>query len=510
MMSQNPQKPGRVSLPLAGPTGGYLGQQLDPAKTVNMYSAQIAGQQDPALIMFPGTQTVFTNPSGVNARNCFQTGTFLFVVYGDQLVVYDTSLLTSIAYTINTSVGVANFAANNKQQVVLVDGVDGWVFDFSGVPTFTQITDAFFTSFNNPVDVGYLNGHFYVAFGSGNTFIQSGFENGGVYPALNFAQVTSAGNQLLRGLKVSSGRLYIFGTTVTEIWYPTGAASTFPIQRDDNSVIVFGAVNTQSITVGAIQVKSLYRIFPDMEDAVVWLAQWPQGTPKVLLSSMGSTSTISDPATEYKIQKLLTVSDAVGILVTLNAHTFYILTFPTANLSLFYDFDMKEWYELQMIDESYYFASCHAVFNNINYFGSLKSPTLSAVSDDYWANDTDAIHCQREMPIINLPSYERLSVPRFEVEMRSGTGLQTTQQLNSLEYNAFNLNPKIYLSHSVDGGYHFSQQREVTTGAVGQAQWKVMWQGMPVSARHVFRLDTFNATKTILLGAYAQIENMGY
>ncbi len=500
----------RVSLPLAGSTGGYIGQQVDPARTINMYNSTINGQQTPALIAFPGSSLEFTNPTGDQARNTFQTGNLLFAVFSDQLVVYNTDLLSSTSFTINTVVGVANFSGTNSQQVILVDGVDGWVYDFSGVPTFTQISDSTFTSFNNPLDVAYLDGHIFVVFGSGNTWLLSNFEDAATYQPLNEAHITAAPNQFLTGVRVSSSRVYFFGTSISEVWYPTEVASTFPFKRDSNATISMGCASNRSIAVGAIQVKSLYRIFPDIENAVIWLGQWPQGSPKVMMASMGTSNTISDFATEYKIQKMAVVNDAVGTLITINGHTFYILTFPTENLSLLYDFDMKEWTELQMLDKSYYFVSCHAMFNNKHYVGSLKTATLSEMRDEYSSNNGEAIHCVRTTSIFNLPSYERLSIPRFEVEMRAGTGNKTTTPINSAEYSDFNIDPQIYLSHSEDGGYHFSQQRPLSTGAVGQPQWKVFWQGFPVSPRHVFRLETFNATKTVFMNAFAQIQNMGY
>lgn len=507
MKNQGVQK---INLPFAGATGGYIGEQVDPAQTINMYVAQIAGQPNPALIAFPGNAVSASNDIATYTRAQYQTGNFLFVVYSNQVVVYENDLLTSTSFTINTSAGVANFASNNSKQVILVDGVDGWVFDISASPTIVQITDTFFTSISNPLDVAYLNGHIIVAFGSGNKWIISNIEDATTYNALNFAFITSAGNQLLTGVRVSSSRIYLFGSTITEVWYPTGQASSFPFARDDNSTASFGCSSNATIQAGVIQVKSLYRIFPDMENAVIWLGAWPQGTPKVLMSSMGTTNTISDEATEYKIQQLSTVEDAVGILLTINAMTFYILTFPTGNLSLMYNFDLKMWTELQMINGSYYFASCHSVFNNVNYLGSFLAPTISRMDDNLSYNGTEAIHCVRTIPIINLPSYERLGLDRFDLEMRSGTGLKTTEQLSDLTYSPFNLNPEVYLSHSVDGGYHFSQQRPVTTGAVGQADWKIFWQGFPVSTRHVIKVESFNATKTIFMNAFATLQNVGY
>lgn len=511
MMRPSPNTPiEKISIPLAGATGGYIGQQLDPARTINMYVAEVPGQPTAALIAFPGTQTVVTNPSGTITRNLFQTGKFLFAVYSNQVVIYDTSLSTSVSFTINTTDGVANFTANNNHQVMLVDGVDGWVFDISSTPTVTQITDSFFTSFSNPLDVAYLNGHIFVVFGSGNKWIISNFEDALNYNPLHQAEITSSGNQFLTGVKVSSSRIYFFGTSISEVWYPTNQATDFPFARDSNSTISFGCSSTTSLQAGAIQVKSLYRIFPDVENAVIWVGAWPQGTPKVIMSSMGTTSVISDEATEYKIQQLSTVSDARGILLSINGMTFYILTFPTGNLSLLYNFDQKMWTELQMLDENFYFASCHAIFNNTNYLGSFHGATLSKMDNSLCSNDADAIHCVRITPIFNLPSYERLSISRLEIEARSGTGLATAPLTSALTYDTFNLEPQIFCSHSLDGGYHFSQPREVTSGAVGEAQWKIFWQGFPVSARHVFKIESFNATKTIWLNAFVTLQNLGY
>lgn len=508
-LQPNTQTP-RTALPLAGGTGGYIGQQLDPAQTINLYNAAIPGIDEPALVAIPGSQTVFTNPNGENTRGIFETGNLLFAVFSNEVVVYTNDLNTFDTFTINTSSGPVNFAANNNKQVMLVDGVDGWVYDFGSTPTFTQITDTVFTSFNNPLDIDYLYGHIFVVFGSGNAWIISNFEDATTYDALNQANMTSAGNQTLTGVRVVAARIYFFGNTITEIWYGTGQVSTFPFAIDNNSTIQWGCVSNATIAAGTIQVKSMYRIFPDIEDVMVWLGRQQHGSPKVLISSMGQTSVISDEATEYKIQNLPTITDAIGFLNTINGHTFYTLTFPTGHLTLVYDFDMKLWHEQQMIDGNEYFASCHAMFNHQHYIGQLNAPKLSELNDNYTSNDNEAIHCVRTTPIFSLPSYERLSIPRVDLDMRKGTGAKTTTQISGTEYDTFNIDPKIYLSHSMNGGATFSESRPVESGAVGQTDWKVLWTGFPVSQRHNFKFETFNATKTILLGASIQFQNMGY
>jgi hypothetical protein len=100
-------------------------------------------------------------------------------------------------------------------------------------------------------------------------------------------------------------------------------------------------------------------------------------------------------------------------------------------------------------------------------------------------------------------------VNRFDLDMRKGTGHITTQNFQE-QYPTFNIDPKVYMSHSINGGYTFSQPRPVSSGEVGQADWKVIWTGFPTSQRHNFKIETFNETKTILLGASIQVQNVGY
>lgn len=508
MMMQQPPRMQRMPFPFIGPTGGYFGQQFDPQQTINMMTVSLGENIPPALVSIAGTKTIYTKDSGNSTRGLFATGNKLIGVFEDEVVLFDENLVPLTLGALNTSAGIVNFAANNAGQVMLVDGVDGWVVNLSA-ETLTQITNAAFTAINNPVDCDYLDGHIFVVFGSGNQFLISDLENAASFDALNSARLTSSGNQKLTGVRVISGRIFIFGETVTELWYPTGQASSFPFARDNNSVLQFGCASNATITAGNIQVKSMYRIFPEVESVVAWLARNKNGTPKILVAMDGDISIISDDATEYKLQNLTNLSDAVGFIYSVNGHTFYLITFPTDNLTLVYDFDMKVWHEQQMLNGDRYFASCYVRFQDKSYLGHLSAAKLSELSEEYVGNDDEAIHCVRTSAIFALPSYERAGINRFQLNMRAGTGYKTTEPVTNTKYNAFNLDPKLYLSHSVDGGYHFSQQRETTVGRVGEAEWQAVWLDFPISQRHVFRVESFNKVKTIWVSAHVQLENLG-
>jgi hypothetical protein len=254
----------------------------------------------------------------------------------------------------------------------------------------------------------------------------------------------------------------------------------------------------------------MYRIFPEIESVVVWLGRNRNGAPKILMAMDGTVSVISDAATEYKIQSMTVLSDAIGYLFGIDGHIFYLITFPTENKTFVYDCDMKVWHEQQMINGDKYFASCYANFQDKQYLGHLNSAKISELSNQYLGNDDEAIHCIRVSNIFSLPSYERININRFELNMRKGVGYKTTESIGGPRYSNFNSDPEVYLSHSQDGGYHFSQQRWAKIGEVGEANQQVVWTGFPISQRHVFRIDSFNKVKIIILGAFVQLENMGY
>ena len=482
-----------LQIPLTAGEGQYLGgQQFDNLQTINMFLAKTSDGNSTGMVTIPGTSVVYTNAEGQQTRQLYENGTNMFAVYGSQVVSHDTGLVPTPLGNLTTSKDYVSIKDNNSKQVVFVDGVDGWVYDFNSTPTFTKITDSTFTSINNPIDCDFLDGHIFVGFGSTNQWIISNLGDAKTYDALNFAFLTSDGNEVIRGLRIVNRRIFIFGRQVTEIWYPTGSASSFPYRRDNNSILQYGCQATGSIAVGNLS---------SGKSILVWLASERSGNISVRVSQGGASEKISTPAIDWQMQSLTNSQDARGDVYRIEGHTFYLLNFSVGDATFVHDCDTQLWHEQAMLGGDKYFSTCHSFFNNTHYLGHFNSPQLSILDPTIYGNNGEGIHIKHITPSFAAPTYERSQINRFWLQMRNGIG--------SLATGADN-NPVLYISHSDDGGYTFSNERDVTIGKLGLARWEVQLTGFPMCREHVFKIECFNAIRNIIQKGFAETEYGGF
>lgn len=113
--------------------------------------------------------------------------------------------------TINGTTGYVGIEAN-QFQIIIVDGVAGWIYDVS-TSLFTQITDPGFPV--RPIDVTYLDGFFVVASGGTNQFYLSSFNNGLIWSSglTNFTVVGPPTNNITL-TNVGAWAYYQIGTPV--------------------------------------------------------------------------------------------------------------------------------------------------------------------------------------------------------------------------------------------------------------------------------------------------------
>jgi hypothetical protein len=485
-------------IPLVGGASGYLDPQFDCQLTVNMYQARMEGTKEIGLIQIPGRRLRYTHPDGESVRAQFadRNDLALFAVFGSDLVSFDESLNPiTIGEFENTTSGYIGIDSNNSKQITFVDGVDGYVYDYStGTPTFEPITSDGFPP--SPTDVSYLDGHMLVTEGDSNRWFISDIDDATSYNALNFAQLTSDEEKVV-GIRVVNRRIFIFGRYITEVFYNSGNASSFPFVRDNNVVLQYGCGAVKSIS--------------QADNKLIWVATQRNGGPSVRLTMGGPAIRISDPAVEYALQSYEDLTDCRGYMQKINAHTFYVLNNPTANECWVCDLDMNyAWHKQEMIDGSTYFASTHAVYLGKHYAGSYNAPEIYEISPDFTTNDDQNIHCVRITAPIFHPKLQRMRHDRFEIQGFMGGGATTTAILQNNRYDDFELDPKIYISVSRDYGKTFSEPFVRSMGKAGEFNWQAIVLQLGVSKSFVYKLETFHANRTAFLRADGVFTPIGY
>lgn len=126
----------------------------------------------------------------------------------------------------------------------------------------------------------------------------------------------------IQSLLVGNGEVYCVGNFTTEIWYDDGVT---PFSR--SAVIPIGTIARYSTVLinGSIYMlgndKKVYRLVGGRQAEI-----------------------ISMPFDKF-IQGFTTVTDAVGYNYIVDGLSFYVLTFPTENRTIAYDYVLNRWYE---------------------------------------------------------------------------------------------------------------------------------------------------------------------
>jgi Phage stabilisation protein len=481
-----------MKLEIAGGSKAYIDSQFSPERTINMYQDIVPGSEERALIMIPGSQLRFTYDEGSNTRALKNNKVNLFAVYEDKVVKHDQDLNDITIGTLATTAGVVRIAGNNQGETTFVDGIEGWVYNGT---TFTQITSEGFPA--TPVDVDFLDGHMLIAIGGTNSWIISNVDSATEYDPLNTARITSDEEKIV-GIRVVNRRIFVFGQNITEIFYNSRssgldslATSSFPFVRDNNQVLQYGCASLASIA--------------QEENILVWLATRKDGGPTVRMTSGGEAKKISDTAVEYSLQSYTNLAACYGFMYTINGHTFYCLNNPIDNKTWCYDFTMDVWHEQQMINGNYYFASTHSYYKGKHYLGHYAAPKLSEMKDVFTFNDNENIHCLRIPPTVrDGKDLQRLVIDRLELQGFQGRGAET------LENGQFELDPKVYLSVSLDGGKTYGNPISMTTGKVGEFDWETIWINLGVGKSFTFKFETFHRAKTGFLRADLKLSLTGY
>lgn len=317
---------------------------------------------------------------------------------------------------------------------------------------------------------------------------------GGAFDPLDIA--TKAGYpDAISAIIVMHLEIWLIGEKTTEIWYNAGAAD-FTFQILPGVFIEHGCIAPYSI---ARQDLSIY-----------WLSQDEQGQCIVLKGNSYAAHRISTFAIENTFSKYGTVNDAIGFCYQEKGHTFYVLTFPTADATWVWDESSELWHQraslLLPLDTGYIEdGNLHAVVYNVgnNAYGKIVvgEASTGALYQLTAASQTDVnstpITRIRSFPHL-LNSLKRVSYSQFIADMAVGEDDGTMTGDGSSSANP----PVVSLRWSDDRGRTYGNYVQQSLGAVGQYLTNIQFQRLGLGRDRVFELSWSVPAVTALNGAW--------
>jgi hypothetical protein len=282
----------------------------------------------------------------------------------------------------------------------------------------------------------------------GDGFSISGSNDGLTWDPTQFAQRDSAPDPW-KALKVVGSRLYLVGEFTSDVYTNTGA-SPFPFEPVQNTVIPTGT-------------PAPYSVAP-YKGSLCLLAQTRDGSRTVQRITAYTPEKISTGALDYILSTYTRVDDAEGFAYQELGIDFYVLNFPTQNVSWVYD-DIGGWHQRGTWNDKQnrydaWHARCHCLAFDLHLVGDRATDAIYTLSS---ALHTDfggaALRRVRTAP--NLGDVE---VNNLTLVMDTGVGIPGISD-----------NPIVALQTSRNKGKTWGTERWRHLGPQGEYQTRVRW-----------------------------------
>lgn len=472
-------------LQLAGPHYSGRSANVHAQTCINWYPefTKLEEKTKVALMPTPGTKIVQSVGIGPH-RGSIVHKDACYIVSGNELIKQTTAGVFSSLGTISTSTGRVSMASNGAfgDQLVIVDGTDGYIWDSSAL-TLTTIADAQFPA--SPSKVVYLDSYFIVTSADSGQFNISSSNDGTAWDALDFANAERQPDNTL-DMETVGRDLYFIGEYTTEVWTNTGGR--FPFEPYSNGVIEFGTSAANSIA--------------KTDEGIIFVTRNARGQGKVVGVNGTNSIVLSNPTLEYQISTYGDISNAYAFTYEQAGHSFYQITFPTVEKTWVFDLSLRDpdvgWHQ-RSTNDARHVAATHVFFANKNYVGAYNSSDWLELDLDTYTDNGVTIKRERAGIHIQM-NRQRIRYDKIEFEFEAGTGLITGQGSD----------PKIIIDWSDDGGHTWSNARYVSIGAIGQYAFRALTHLMGSARDRIFRVRASDPVKYVLIDAYADIEELAH
>ena len=460
---------------------------------MNLYPQAVesgVGASAMTLESTPGLSLVAQQAGAANAgRGCFTVQNRTFWAIDAELYELTAAGLTALGIIGNDGKAVS-FAACPQQLLVASAGI-AYSFQLqtqtlaSGAVitagTFQQVPAAPWG--NAPVtQVGYLDGFFFVLVANSQTIYASNLFDATTWPGLAVKIINTFADNVI-SMICDHRFMYLFGPKAAEVDYDAGnfpfplaalqsgymeqgCGAQFSACQCDNTIFWIGARNDQGI-------------------AIAWRASGSQPIR------------ISTHAIEKAWEKYPTVADAISFVYQEGGHTFWCITFPTAQATWAYDVATSRWHRrgywngnLGIFQAA--LPMCHTFNFGKHLVGDRTSGKIYQMSEPVasggaWNFVTDngaLIRRVRVAPHINT-EHQWMRYSLLEIYLETGMSPQPPLKDGTGNWRG----PELFLRCSRDGGHTWGQPRYVDCGQAGNYLTRAVFRRLGRARDMVFEVS---------------------
>lgn len=467
-------------IPFIGETSTGKSSFVDYQKTVNLYP-EVSKSSKGQITLYPTPgYSIFSQVGLGTCRGGIVFDGYLYVVIGNEFHQVTTTGGSTLIGNVSSDATPVRFA-HNGTQIIFVDGIKGYLY-VPSTATYTSdinATDADFP--DGATHVEFFDGYFVVNDpSSSGRFMFSDSYNGLSWNALSFATAERSPDPL-QGIAVNGRELWLVGTETAEPWYNSGAPIV-PFEPVQSGFSEWGCAAPYSIVAN--------------NGTVFWLSNNKQGQGQVVAATGMQPKVISTDAIADTISGLSRIDDAFGWTYDYQRHSFYVLTFPTADRTFVYDITTGMWHEWSSggVDKRHV-ANFHAFFNGEHIIGSHEVGHLFKLEWDNYFEHKTYIHRLRRSPYIHNGEDDWLVHHKVKVEFEPGVG------------NAECPDPQVMLRWTNDG-HTFSNELWRPIGKQGEYHNVSVWRKLGRSKYRAYEIKVTDPVKTVITAAFVDVNNI--
>ena len=421
-------------------------------RTVNWYPVEGPkdAQGNPSIFLYPTEGlTLFSSDAGGAIRGSHVVGNVYFFVVGQSLKTIDATGTITTLGTINTSGGAVRFA-DIFDQVMLVDGLDGWIYTIS-TGAFTQIVDPDFP--NNVEQVAALGGYFIVTVPLSQSYAISNLSNGLSWDAIDTQEAQYDSDQLIACVNYLDV-LWLFGERTIEQHVNEGNVD-FPFTPRLGTSINYGLKAIDSIAKTGMNDST--------QPTMCWLGTSARGgVIPLTMDSYGAVRPIFNPGIIEEMNTFEVTSDAYGFIYQRDDHTFYVLGFPTQNKTYVYDLTNglsheRESYNSNTLSYDRWLPNFYANLGGQQYVADFRTGYIYSLEPRVYTEAGTLIRRKRRIPIFK-ENFTYKSINSLWILFNLGAALESGQGSD----------PQAMLRISRDGGRTFGAEMWRNIGTLGE------------------------------------------
>lgn len=401
-------------------------------------------------------------------------GRTLFAVSANILYSVSASYIATQVGTLNTSNGRV-YITDNGVAAYITDGANRYSYIW-GTGVFAVVADG---AFNGGNVCGEIDN--FIFYNNPNTN-QFGCTNVGdiVSGALNLGSKIGNSDNIV-SIIPDHRQVLLLGEQESERWINVGS---FPFP--------FAIIPGASIQHGLGAQNSVTRL----GEGIAFLAADDRGRATVVMwgATLPAPQRISTFAIENAIQSYAVTSDAIAYSYSQAGHEFYVLTFPSADVTWVFDLATGMWHRRAWRDSNNVYhrhrSNCAVVFNNEILVGDWQNGKVYALSQSVYTDDGDPLPCVRRCPHITT-DLKRQFFSDIQIHFQPGVGLQTGQGSD----------PECILRWSNDGGNTFGNDHILKIGMAGKYKNRAIKRRMGWARDRVYEVEVTDPVYRVVVSA---------